>query len=118
MQGLTVDRGGDRDRPSAAGIDVAKRERQSLQGVGAEVIVIVEDVIMCWARRSEQPRMRLQIEIELQWMRDLLIDHGARSTITTPVRFVALAGKEAYMMALSNHNNRDVRANLEFLTGG
>ena len=51
-------------------------------------------------------------------MCDILIDHGARSAIATLVPFVALLGEEAYMVALSNHNDRDVRANLEFLTGG
>lgn len=51
---LTVHGGRDGDRAGRPRVDVAQGERQRLQTVGCEVVLVVENIVVRRARRAQQ----------------------------------------------------------------
>ena len=61
--------------------------------------------------------MGLEIEILLKGMGDFTIDDSSGEAVAAlPVTTILAFGEEADMMALSDHNNGDLRVDAESLT--
>lgn len=98
-----------RDRSSAPGVEVAKIERQCLQLISCETVIVLEDVVVGRARSTQECTVRLQVKVKLEWMDDLGINDRAGFAVTQLVSLPRFHREKTSVMALLHHHKRDLR---------
>ena len=66
------------------------------------------------ARRAEQPRVRLEVEVELGRVRDDRVDHSACGAVAQAVAgILGVYGQEAVVVALRHYHDGDLGLDVE-----
>lgn len=103
-----VGRSGNRDRASAADVGVAHLVSELLQLIGAEVVVVPQNMVVRWTRSSLNTSVTAQVEVELGWMCDSDIDSGAgRNVEGFPDLILLVDSEETSVVTFLNSDEGD-----------
>ena len=95
-------------------VDVAERVRQRLDAVRREVVLVVQHRVVRRARRAEQARVRLEVEVELGRVRDDRVNHSACGAVAQAVAgILGVYGQEAVVVALRDNHDGDLGLDIE-----
>ena len=75
---------------------------EALEDIGAEIVVIVDDVVMRRPGRALQTAMRLKEEVEIVDRRNATIDYRSRSGIPIAIGTLRVYGVETSVMAFAS----------------
>lgn len=71
---------------------------------------------MSGAAGSQKTAMRLEIEIEFDWVDDVRVNNGARGAVAASVSFIRRFGEESDVVTFANDDHGDLRVDVEILT--
>lgn len=97
-----------RDRTGRTGVEVAQVVGQTLELVRRELVVVLQDLVVGRARGSEEARVALDVEIELERVDNRRVHTGARVAVATSVGSCGAHREEAGVVALLDHDKSDV----------
>ena len=101
---------GDGDGSCTSNIGVTKLERQLLQFVGVEAVIIPKDMVMAWPRCPLNALMRAQIKVKFCGMGDADVHCGTSRDVARTARLLArISAEQSSVVTLLNHDKSDAR---------
>lgn len=97
-----ISRWDEADCPRCASEHVGGGVREALNGVGVEIVLVMDDVIVCGSSRPLQSTVSLEEEVEIVNGSDATVDYGAGTRIAIPIGAHRVDRVETSMVPLSS----------------
>jgi len=107
--------GGDGNRASTAGINMAESIRERLDAISCEIIFVKEKIIVGWFACAEYARVTVEIVITLDWANNVRVYNRAWDAVIVLVAISIRNWEENHFVVFANDDESNSGIEIKFI---